>query len=121
MVDGGFAVVPRDVVREYPEDDYLAKMQAVGYAGYPLKDAAGASIGVIAVVSRKPLADQHLIESVLKIFAVRASAEIERRDHEEGLRRASRSTARSSTPAPTRWCCATPSSASSTSTRPTRR
>jgi PAS domain S-box-containing protein len=85
VVDG-FWVVPQDVLREYPEDEYLAKMQAVGYAGYPLKDAAGSSIGVIAVVSRKPLADQHLIESVLKIFAVRASAELERRDHEEGLR-----------------------------------
>jgi PAS domain S-box-containing protein len=87
VVDGGFSVVPRNLLLEYPNDEYLAKMGAVGYAGYPLKDASGASIGVIAVVSRTPLTDQHLIESVLKIFAVRAGAELERSDHEEGLRR----------------------------------
>ena len=86
VAGGAFSVIPRDVVREFPEDQYLAKMGAVGYAGYPLKDAAGASLGVIAVISRRPLADQHLIESVLKIFAVRAGAELERREHEEGLR-----------------------------------
>ncbi|HEV7478112.1 MAG TPA: PAS domain S-box protein [Burkholderiales bacterium] len=87
VVDGSFSVVPRDVVREYPQDEYLQTMGAESYAGFPLKDGDGNIAGVIAVVSKKPLVDQHLIESVLKIFAVRAGAEIERRDHEEGLRK----------------------------------
>jgi PAS domain S-box-containing protein len=87
VVDGSFTIVPRDVTREYPRDAMLAKMGAVGYAGFPLRDGEGNVAGVIAVVSRKPLVDEHLIEPVLKIFAVRAGAEIERRDHEQGLRK----------------------------------
>jgi len=87
VVDGAFSIVPCDVVKEYPRDTMLAEMGAVGYAGFPLKDGDGNAAGVIAVVSRKPLGDPHLIESVLKIFAVRAGAEIERRDHEQGLRK----------------------------------
>jgi PAS domain S-box-containing protein len=87
VVDGSFSVVARDVTREYPRDELLANMGAVGYAGFPLKDGDGRTAGVIAIVSKKPLVDQHLIESVLKIFAVRAGAEIERTDHEDGLRK----------------------------------
>ncbi|HEX6691393.1 MAG TPA: PAS domain S-box protein [Burkholderiales bacterium] len=87
VVGGGFSIIPEGLTRDFPQDEFLQRMGAVGYAGYPLKDGEGNSAGVIAVVSRQPLADPHLIESVLKIFAVRASAELERRDHEEGLRR----------------------------------
>ena len=43
----------------------------------------------------------------------------ERLEPSAGCATARSSTAPSSTPPPTRWCCATPSSASSTSTRPT--
>ena len=84
VVHGGFAVVPRDIAARYPDDKYLPR-GAVAYAGYPLKDAAGRAIGVIAVVSRAPIADEKLFESVLKIFAVRAGVELERRAHEDAL------------------------------------
>ncbi len=85
VVGGGFSVVPRDVAELYPDDQYLGRMRAVGYAGYPLQDAAGRPAGVIAVISRAPVSDPGLFESVLKIFAVRAAAELERRAHEEAL------------------------------------
>src|SRR5688572_24096122 len=87
VAEGGFAVVPSNLLEKFPADKLLHKIGAQGYAGYPLKDGDGNTIGVISVVSRDPLVDQHLIESVLKIFAVRAAAEIERREHEEGLRK----------------------------------
>jgi PAS domain S-box-containing protein len=87
VVSGGFSVVPCDLRQRYPRDRFLQKLAAESYAGFPLKDGEGEVLGVIAIVSKKPLVDQHLIESVLKIFAVRASAEMERRDHEEGLRK----------------------------------
>ena len=81
----GFTVVPRDVAALYPDDEFLGRMGAVGYAGYPLSDSAGAPLGVIAVVSRAPVDDPHLFESVLKIFAVRAAAELEGRKAVEAL------------------------------------
>jgi len=84
VMSGGFSIVPRDVARLFPEDHYLPQ-GAVGYAGYPLTDAAGRAAGVIAVMTREPIEDPGLFESVLKIFAVRAAAELERRAQEEAL------------------------------------
>jgi PAS domain S-box-containing protein len=63
--------------------------QALGfdsYAAYSLNDAGGAQLGLIAVLDRKPLADRNLTEGMLKIFAVKAAAEIERARADEALR-----------------------------------
>ncbi len=84
VVQRGFHVVPSGVAERYPEDVYLPRGD-VGYAGYPLLDAAGRTIGVIAVLSREPIGDEKLFETVLKIFALRAGAELERRMHMEAL------------------------------------
>ena len=58
-----------------------------GYAGYPLVALDGTPLGLIAVVSRQPLAQLERIESMLQIFAVRAAAEIERLIASEALQR----------------------------------
>src|SRR5690606_36023603 len=84
VVRDGFSVVTRELLRRYPQDEYLPK-DAVGYAGYPLHDAAGRVAGVIAVLASELIVDTELFESVLKIFAVRAAAELERRAQEEAL------------------------------------
>jgi PAS domain S-box-containing protein len=84
VLGGEFSFVPREVATLFPQDRYLPK-GAVSYGGYPLKDAAGRVAGIIAVISRQEIQDAALVESVLKIFAVRAAAELERRTHEEAL------------------------------------
>jgi PAS domain S-box-containing protein len=48
------------------------------YAAYSLNAPDGTQLGLIAVMDREPLPEQPLVESVLKIFAVRAVAELER-------------------------------------------
>ena len=48
------------------------------YAAASLNAPDGTQLGLIAVMDREALADQALIESVLKIFSVRAVAELER-------------------------------------------
>ena len=55
------------------------------YAAYSLNAPDGHQLGLIAVMSRKPLPERALVESVLKIFAVRAVAEIERTSGERAL------------------------------------
>jgi PAS domain S-box-containing protein len=84
VLGGEFSFVPRAVATLFPQDRYLPK-GAVSYGGYPLRDAAGRVAGIIAVISRQEIQDAALVESVLKIFAVRAAAELERRAHEEAL------------------------------------
>ena len=85
VVGRSFMVVANDVTKRYPDDRLLAGFGAVGYAGYPLNDSTGRPVGVLAILSKKPLINHAVVESVLKIFAVRAEAELERRAHEEAL------------------------------------
>ena len=85
VIGKAFMIVPEGVVERYPEDELLADFGAVGYAGYPLNDSTGRPVGVLAILSKKPLINHAVIEAVLKIFAVRAEAELERCTHEEAL------------------------------------
>ena len=57
-----------------------------GYAAYPMSDSRGNPLGLIAVLSRRPLSDRALVESMLKIFAARAAGEVERQRTEEACR-----------------------------------
>jgi PAS domain S-box-containing protein len=56
------------------------------YAALPLTDSGGRSLGLIAAMDREPMRDAALAEAMLKIFAVRAAAEIERAASENALR-----------------------------------
>ena len=85
VVGRSFMVFADGVCERYPKDEQLRRFGARGYAGYPLKDEDGTPIGILAILSRKPLVNHELVEAVMKIFAVRAEAEFERRAHEEAL------------------------------------
>ncbi|HET9643202.1 MAG TPA: PAS domain S-box protein, partial [Burkholderiaceae bacterium] len=49
-------------------------------------DSQGHSLGLIAVISRRPLQQLACIESILQIYAVRAAAELQRQRSEQSLR-----------------------------------
>jgi len=85
VVGRSFRIYPSKLGTVFPDDE-LARLGFESYAGYPLNNTMGEPLGLIAVISRKPMADPGFIESVLKIFAVRAAAELERLRAEEALR-----------------------------------
>ncbi len=58
-----------------------------GYLGVPLVDAAGQPLGMLAVSWRKAPADIRIAESLARIVAARAAAEIERRRLESTVRK----------------------------------
>jgi PAS domain S-box-containing protein len=76
---------PEGVQRLFPDDHLLVEMEVESYLGTPLRDSFGKTLGLLVVMSRKPLADRKLATSMLKIFAARASAEIERKLGEAAL------------------------------------
>ena len=82
-----FRFFPASLRNHFPDDEWFANEKLESYAGFPLNDGSGAAIGLIAVMSRSPMANDEFVESVLKIFAVRAAAELERQRAEETLRR----------------------------------
>ncbi|HEY8995910.1 MAG TPA: PAS domain S-box protein [Lacunisphaera sp.] len=69
----------------FPEDALLPQMGAESYIGIPLWDSAGQSIGLIAVMGNKPLADDAPVTQLLQLVATRAAAELERNRAEEAL------------------------------------
>ncbi|MGF1480377.1 MAG: PAS domain S-box protein [Cyanophyceae cyanobacterium] len=86
VVRGQICLYPNRVQQRFPQDELLAAMQAESYVGAPLTGSTGKVLGLIAVLSRKPLRDLALIEEILHLFAVRAGAELERRQAETALR-----------------------------------
>ncbi len=75
----------KDVRTLFPRDAFLQEMGAESYAGATLWSTRGEAIGLIAVIGRKPLVNPRLAESILKLAAVRAACELERRHSEESL------------------------------------
>ena len=78
---------PRDVRSLFPKDEVLQEMKAEGYMGTTLWNARGEPIGLIALISRRPIANSGLMETILRLVGIRAAGELERRETEEELRR----------------------------------
>ncbi len=81
-----FQIYASGVRETFPEDRDFAELGLESYAGFPLSDSSGKPIGLIAVASRRPMVNAEFVESILKIFAVRAAAELERQRADEVLR-----------------------------------
>src|SRR5262249_26868058 len=70
----------------FPEDVGLADWRAERYCGVPLCDLSGAVVGHLAIIHDAPMPDGAGPLSILRIFATRARAEIERLRSEAALR-----------------------------------
>ena len=75
----------RDVLKQFPGDEYLRSISASGYAGISLLDSTGKLNGVIVFVDRNPLKNTVILESILVILASRVAAELENRRLENAL------------------------------------
>jgi len=86
--------VAQNVIELYPDDPDLGPQGAVSYIGVPLLDLDNCVLGHLAVFDTKPLPEESWVNSVFRIFAARASAELQRlraeydvREREEKLSR----------------------------------
>ncbi len=86
VVIRGFCTYPRDVQKLFPRDRLLSEMGVESYAGAPLRSTDGEVLGILVVMDSKPLHDPAMAEWLLRIFAARAVAELERRRTESALR-----------------------------------
>ena len=85
---GGPCVHTTRVHEAFPEDDGLVQLRAEAYIGLPFHDSGGRVIGLINAIFRRPLADTELPISILRVFAMRTAAEIERMQSEARFRHA---------------------------------
>ncbi|WP_428561983.1 MAG: PAS domain S-box protein [Solidesulfovibrio sp. DCME] len=78
-------VYPSGVRALFPNDRMLKDIAADGYIGVTLWDNAGRPNGLIACLSRQPIRDVRLAESLLTLVGIRAGSELERRKAEDTL------------------------------------
>ncbi|WP_328758781.1 PocR ligand-binding domain-containing protein [Geomonas diazotrophica] len=78
-------VYPREVSALFPEDGILRDLAVQGYAAAPLWDAQGKGIGLLGIMSRSPLQNPALIETLLGIASSRMAQELEAMNHLEEL------------------------------------
>jgi len=77
---------PADVQGHFPEDIWLREKNIHAYLAVPIRDTSGRYIGHLGLMHDAPLVDGLPREPVLRVFAPRAGAELERQRIEEALR-----------------------------------
>jgi len=92
VVDGGSRVFRERVQADFPGDRILSDLGAEGYIGVPLRDDTGAAVGVIVLLSARPLSEATVarVLPLLDVFSPRAAAELMRLRVERDLRHVQR-------------------------------
>ncbi len=78
VVGQAFQYIASGLNRDFPGESIFAAKRMDSYAAYPLNASDGTPLGLIVAMDRQPIRDPELAESLMKIFAVRAAAELER-------------------------------------------
>jgi diguanylate cyclase (GGDEF)-like protein/PAS domain S-box-containing protein len=74
-----------NIQKTFPDFDLLKFLNVEAYVGTPLFNSENKPIGIIAILNIKPIKNLKLVENILQIYAMRASAELERKQKEEEL------------------------------------
>lgn len=85
-LNGTIHIFPSGLMGHFPHACWHAEQAWESYAGAPLRDMAGNTIGVLAVLHTASIGNPGLVKSLLQVFSERASAELERKRAEEELR-----------------------------------
>jgi diguanylate cyclase (GGDEF)-like protein/PAS domain S-box-containing protein len=70
----------------FPKEKWLSEVDAECLLGEALYDTEGQVSGLVAIFDNKPLQDPEFARTILRVFAVRAGAELERKRVDEALR-----------------------------------
>lgn len=74
------------VQQAFPNDRMLAETEADSYLGTPLVSSDGKTLGLIVLMHSEQLPQMEQAQAILRVVAVRSSAELERKQAEEALR-----------------------------------
>lgn len=86
VLNGQASHYPERLQALFPHDTGLVAWGAESYCGVPLLDSSGTCVGHLAIMDDKPMFDGPRGLAIMRIFAARALAEVERLRAEEALR-----------------------------------
>lgn len=87
LVEKKFCFYDGKVSDLFPACSIFGEFGIESYMGVPLFDSKNLPLGIMAVMDDKRIQNDEFVESLLKIFAIRASTEIERLSVEDNLRK----------------------------------
>jgi PAS domain S-box-containing protein len=87
VLDGRLSYVRDGVASLYPGDERLRRLRAASYVGAALRASTGEALGIVNAVHDRPLDEVVRPEGVLRVFAARAGAELERQRAEREIER----------------------------------
>jgi len=90
VVGKELCIYPSGVQGHFPRDTMLVEMGIESYGAIPLQSISGRPLGLLGVMSRHPLRDPQQVAAVLKLFAVRTAAEIDRQQAMAALEHSAR-------------------------------
>lgn len=90
VVGNQLAFFPDHIRERFPEDHWMRKNNIESYLAIPLFDSANHPIGHLGVMHNEPIVDRIPREAMLRIFAARAAAEMERDRAEKRLKSSER-------------------------------
>ena len=79
---------PEKVQQLFPNTQELKAMESECYLGAPLLDGEQQVIGVLCIMSDRPLANEENAKAIVTVFAARAAAELQRQRAKSALHRA---------------------------------
>ena len=77
---------PDNMMQLFPDSSIIRDFNAVSYMGVPLLDTDGRILGNLAVLNNQPMPEEPKSEALFRIFAARASAELQRIRAEADIR-----------------------------------
>jgi formate hydrogenlyase transcriptional activator len=87
VIAGDVRCHPQHLQSLFPEDKDLAALHAESYMGIPLQSSSGETLGHLVVMDDKPMSDMERHVPILRIFATRAAAELERKNAGDALKK----------------------------------
>src|ERR1700740_1535938 len=88
VLNGKSSYHPERICHLFPADAGLKRWGVESYCGVPLLDSSGMVVGHLAILSERPMWDGPRGLAIMRIFAARARAELERIRAEDALRNA---------------------------------
>ncbi|MFQ5481920.1 MAG: diguanylate cyclase domain-containing protein [Nitrospinaceae bacterium] len=86
VLAGMYSFSAESLEERFPDDKHLKEHQITSYAGVPFFDSGGRVMGLLAVMDDKAMVEKDRVLSILRLFASRAGAELERKRAEERIR-----------------------------------
>jgi len=82
-----YKLIPNQVLKAYPNDPVINKLNIQSYAGISLLDASHRKVGVLAFLDERPMENLNNFVKILKILGDRIGAELQRQKYEQELLR----------------------------------